>query len=78
MKVLKFGGSSVADADSIRKVVQIAHAASNTEPTIVVLSAVSGTTDTLIELGQSAVSGDGAYLNLSRNWKSSTYISFMS
>ena len=64
MKVLKFGGSSVADADSIRKVVQIAHAASNTEPTIVVLSAVSGTTDTLIELGQSAVSGDGAYLNL--------------
>jgi aspartokinase/homoserine dehydrogenase 1 len=62
MKVLKFGGSSLADAQNIRKVIQITQEAARVEPSIVILSAVSGTTDTLIEAGRSAESGDTGYL----------------
>ena len=62
MKVLKFGGSSLADAKNIRKVVQIAQEAANGEPSIVVVSAVSGTTDALIEAGRLAEIGDTSYL----------------
>lgn len=48
MLVLKFGGSSVGSANNIKKVAQIVR--SYNEPLIVVLSAVSGTTNTLIEI----------------------------
>ena len=48
MLVLKFGGTSVGSAKNIQKVVQIIAAIH--EPKIVVLSAVSGTTNTLLEI----------------------------
>ena len=47
MKVLKFGGTSVGSADRIRAVAGLID---NGEPQIVVLSAMSGTTNTLVEI----------------------------
>ena len=47
MKVLKFGGTSVGSAERIRAV---AHLIDDGQPKIVVLSAMSGTTTTLIEM----------------------------
>jgi bifunctional aspartokinase / homoserine dehydrogenase 1 len=63
MKVLKFGGSSVANAENMKKVVQIASKAAEATPIVVVLSAVQGTTDALIAAGRAAES-DGQYENL--------------
>ena len=48
MLVLKFGGTSVGSAQNIKKVAQIVQ--SFNEPLVVVLSAVSGTTNTLAEI----------------------------
>jgi len=48
MLVLKFGGTSVGSAQNIKKVAQIVQ--SYNEPLIVVLSAVSGTTNSLVEI----------------------------
>ena len=45
MKVLKFGGTSVGSADRIRAVAGLID---NGEPQIVVLSAMSGTTNTSV------------------------------
>jgi aspartate kinase len=53
MLVLKFGGTSVGNANNIKKVAQIIR--SYNEPIIVVLSAVSGTTNTLVEIHNSMV-----------------------
>lgn len=47
MKVLKFGGTSVGSAQRIKEVVSLIH---NGEQKIVVLSAMSGTTNTLVEI----------------------------
>lgn len=47
MKVLKFGGTSVGSAERIRSVAQLI---SDGEPKIVVLSAMSGTTNTLVDI----------------------------
>ena len=46
MKVLKFGGTSVGSAERMQNVVRLI---SDGEPKIVVLSAMSGTTNSLIE-----------------------------
>ena len=59
MKVLKFGGTSVGTADSISLVKQIVEA--QTEPVIVVVSALGGITDRLIRMAHLAASGDVAY-----------------
>jgi len=61
MQVLKFGGSSVGSAEAIVKVVDIVTAALKKEPTIVVVSAMSGVTDQLLLLAQSASQGNEAY-----------------
>jgi aspartokinase/homoserine dehydrogenase 1 len=61
MQVLKFGGSSVANADNINKVVAIVTAALKKEPTIVVVSALGGITDTLIQAGSLAAAGDESF-----------------
>ena len=47
MKVLKFGGTSVGSADRIRAVAELIN---NGASQIVVLSAMSGTTNTLVEI----------------------------
>ncbi|MBK9163176.1 MAG: bifunctional aspartate kinase/homoserine dehydrogenase I [Acidobacteria bacterium] len=62
MKVLKFGGSSVAGAERISNVATLVKAASETDRIAVVLSALQGTTDRLIEAGRLAESGDDGYL----------------
>ena len=49
MKVLKFGGSSVANAENIQKVVSIVKQTQYTNA-IVVVSALGGVTDSLISL----------------------------
>ncbi len=49
MKVLKFGGTSVGSSDRMRQVSDIITA--TTEPKIIVLSAVSGTTNKLVAIG---------------------------
>ena len=61
MKVLKFGGSSVANAENIEKVVEIIKIAVETDSCVVILSAMQGITDALIEVGKLAESGDGSF-----------------
>jgi aspartate kinase len=55
MKVLKFGGTSVGSAQRIRKVAQLLPEA---EPCIVVLSAMAGTTNTLIDITNQCSDGN--------------------
>ena len=62
MKVLKFGGSSVANAENIEKVVDIVKRAAAADVCVVVLSAMQGTTDGLIELGRTAERGDDGFI----------------
>src|SRR5678816_4847098 len=54
--VMKFGGTSVADAEAITRVVGIVRAARESSglPPVVIVSAMSGVTDRLLELTQSA------------------------
>ena len=58
MKVLKFGGSSVGNAENIEKVVGIIKDAIGSDSRVVVLSAMQYATDALIETGKLAESGD--------------------
>ncbi len=55
MKVLKFGGTSVGSPERMMKLLDIINPA---ERQIVVLSAVSGTTNNLVEIGQAYLGGD--------------------
>ncbi len=59
MKVMKFGGTSVGSVNSILSVKQIVEAAE--EPVIVVVSALGGITDKLINTSQMAANGDAEY-----------------
>lgn len=60
MRVLKFGGSSIKDAKRIRAVEEIV--TSYELPLVVVVSAIKGTTDTLINMGTIASTGSVGYL----------------
>ena len=60
MKVLKFGGTSVGSVESIKNVKKIVEACD--EPVIVVVSALGGITDKLIETARLAGTGDSEYL----------------
>ncbi|MBR2128260.1 MAG: bifunctional aspartate kinase/homoserine dehydrogenase I [Bacteroidales bacterium] len=64
MQVLKFGGTSVADATNMSKVVDIVTKAVDRDRTILVSSAISGCTDTLIRIGNLASERDEAYKGL--------------
>ncbi|PMP83721.1 MAG: bifunctional aspartate kinase/homoserine dehydrogenase I, partial [Caldisericum exile] len=59
MLVLKFGGTSVGSAKAIRQVYDIVKGIP--ESKIVVVSAMSGITDSLIKAGNLAVSGDESF-----------------
>ncbi|GAB4364515.1 MAG: hypothetical protein Kow009_01260 [Spirochaetales bacterium] len=61
MRVLKFGGSSVQDADRIRAVVDILASRAPEEKLCVVLSAMKGVTDGLIQAARDAESGNSLY-----------------
>ncbi len=64
MQVLKFGGSSVANAVNINKVVAIAEQAVKKDSTVVVVSALGGITDTLINGATAAAEGDEKYKDI--------------
>ncbi|HXS56894.1 MAG TPA: bifunctional aspartate kinase/homoserine dehydrogenase I [Hanamia sp.] len=61
MQVLKFGGSSVSNAENINKMVEIIQKIRNKDKTIVVVSALGGTTDALINSVVLASQGDEEY-----------------
>ena len=61
MKVLKFGGTSVANAENISKVIDILNANSQNNQLIVVVSALGGITDVLLTAGDLAKNGDKSY-----------------
>lgn len=61
MQVLKFGGTSVGSADNIKRVISIVKEKIKNDKTIVVVSALGGTTDALLNAGQSAASGNEQY-----------------
>ena len=67
MQVLKFGGSSVGSADAINQMVAIVSTSIQKEKTIVVVSAMSGVTDQLIMLAQTAAQGNEAYKTIIQN-----------
>jgi aspartate kinase len=58
LRVMKFGGTSVGDAASIRKVVEIVRQAARTDHVIVVVSAMSGVTSKLVDAAKRAGEGD--------------------
>ena len=64
MQVLKFGGSSVADAAIMSQVVDIVTKAVDRDRTILVISAIKGCTDTLIRIGNLASQRDESYKDL--------------
>lgn len=55
MKVLKFGGSSVADATNMSRVIDIVTSEAAADRVILVSSAISGCTDRLLEIGEGRV-----------------------
>ena len=61
MKVLKFGGSSVGSAESLKNVKKIVEAAG--EPLVIVVSALGGVTDALLTTARTAAEKDKTYLD---------------
>jgi bifunctional aspartokinase / homoserine dehydrogenase 1 len=61
MKVMKFGGSSIASPERIRSVADIIAASAKKSKVIVVVSAFQGVTNLLIETAQFAERGDERY-----------------
>lgn len=61
MNVLKFGGTSVANAQNIKLVVQIVTQKAQHERIAVIVSALSGITDLLVLASQKAAAKDRAY-----------------
>ena len=61
MQVLKFGGSSVANPDNIKKAIDIISRKELKEKIVVVVSALGGITNQLLEAGRLAASGNEAY-----------------
>src|SRR5262245_56869481 len=62
MRIWKFGGSSVANAERVQKVLKLVSENSKQESIVVVVSAFQGVTDQLIDLGRKSSSGDVSYL----------------
>jgi len=69
MKVMKFGGSSVANAERIKTVVKIVNENNKQEKVLVVLSAMKGVTDLLINSARLAEKGDLQYKKYYENIK---------
>jgi len=64
MQVLKFGGSSVANADNINKVISIIKNSCAGTKTIIVVSALGGVTDLLLKTAALAEANDDSYIPL--------------
>jgi bifunctional aspartokinase / homoserine dehydrogenase 1 len=67
MQVLKFGGSSVGTIEAVNQMLAIVIARTQKEKTIVVVSAMSGVTDQLLMLAQTAAQGNEAYKTIIQN-----------
>lgn len=67
MQVLKFGGTSVANADNINKVVAIVQKLIRRDKTAVVVSAFGGVTDALLKAGTLAAAADESYKEVLAN-----------
>lgn len=63
MKILKFGGTSVATAESIQQVIAICKDSAKNESVAVVVSALGGATDVLLNAGSKAEHKDQSYLD---------------
>ncbi|MBM3454969.1 MAG: bifunctional aspartate kinase/homoserine dehydrogenase I [Bacteroidetes bacterium] len=61
MEVLKFGGSSLADVAAIELVVSIVEEKLKTERLVVVISAMAGVTDSLLDIGTKAATHNESY-----------------
>lgn len=61
MQVLKFGGTSVANAENITKVVAIVKQSIQKDKTVLVVSALGGVTDMLLNAAALAADGDEGY-----------------
>jgi len=64
MKILKFGGSSLATADRINAVADIVNSSLATDRVAVVVSAMGGVTDSLVAIGKDAASGHDYHARL--------------
>ena len=64
MIVAKFGGTSVADAQAIERLIEIVRSRLGARP-VVVVSALAGVTDALLDLARQCGTGDGAALDRS-------------
>ncbi len=64
MQVLKFGGTSVANAENINKVAAIVKSAIGNDRTMVVVSALGGVTDLLLRAAQLAATGEESYMEI--------------
>ncbi|PTM01001.1 MAG: bifunctional aspartate kinase/homoserine dehydrogenase I [Bacteroidetes bacterium] len=69
MKVLKFGGTSVGSAKNINKVIAILESMYKTQNCIVVVSAVGGVTDKLIDAANKAINKKETYKDALENIK---------
>src|SRR5271166_7201527 len=58
LQIMKFGGTSVGDAPSIRKVIEIIRDAAHTSDLVVVVSAMSGVTNKLVEAATQSEAGN--------------------
>jgi aspartate kinase len=75
MKIMKFGGTSVGKPERMFQVKDII--TRDTEPKIVVLSALSGTTNTLVAIGDAMSSGNKEKANELIEGLSAHYMSFI-
>ncbi|TAH05277.1 MAG: bifunctional aspartate kinase/homoserine dehydrogenase I, partial [Sphingobacteriales bacterium] len=64
MLVLKFGGTSVGSSETMKKVREIVHQSLNSDDVMLVVSAMGGTTDQLIDCGKKAAAGDELYKSI--------------
>jgi aspartokinase/homoserine dehydrogenase 1 len=70
MKVLKFGGTSVANAENIKRVKNIAETYAKDSQVVIVVSALGGVTDLLIKALRLASEQDKAYEKVYKSIKS--------
>lgn len=61
MRVMKFGGTSVGSPDRILDVVRLVEESLRTEPSLVVVSAFGGVTNSLLEASRRAILGDPSW-----------------
>ena len=67
MQILKFGGSSVANAANISRCISIVRQAAEKDRTLVVVSALGGITDSLLHCATAAATGDESYTQSLKN-----------